>query len=449
MTTSSSNTIAILLCSLCFSCGAQIPAQSISYVLTGGVQAEKAEIVFRSTLEGDHDLLLREDGKKETMKESSCKPTASDDYLYHWKVDGLKPGQKYHYEVTHRLSGSKKEGTFTTFPKESASFTFCFGSCMETGSESEIFDQIRAQKPLFFLQGGDIHYEDIDNNCAERFLEAYQRVFTSERQSRLYAETPLVYIWDDHDFGPNNADSSNPCRRESAQAYETHIPHYPTVLHEGEGPISQVFDAGRVTFVLTDLRSQKVRPQYTDCIKTATGTNFGSEAHLQWFFQTLLDARNRGQVIAWYNSYPWINASGGPNWKCAEKDNWGGYPEERERIANFIRDEQIPLFIMSGDAHMVAMDDGTNSDYATGGGAPIRVFQAAAIDRPGSYKGGPYSQGYSRESGQFGVVEVNDPGGSEICFAWYAINKAGKPVVNQEGNDIRLSFCLNIPQKRK
>jgi len=274
-------------------------------------------------------------------------------------------------------------------------------------------------------------------------------VFTSERQSRLYSETPLVYIWDDHDFGPNNADSSNPCRAESAEAYNTHIPHYPTLLNKGQGPISQVFDVGRVTFVLTDLRSQKVRPQYSDCTKTATGTNFGSEEHLQWFFNTLLDARNRGRVVAWYNSYPWINAPGGPNWKCAEKDNWGGYPEERQRIANFIRDEKIPLFILSGDAHMVAMDDGTNSDYAIGGGAPIRVFQAAAIDRPGSYKGGPYSQGYSRESGQFGVVQVSDEGGDNICFDWYAINKSGKTVVNQEGAEIRLSFCLTIPQKRK
>ena len=256
-------------------------------------------------------------------------------------------------------------------------------------------------------------------------------------------------MWDDHDFGPNNADSSNPCRKESVETYDSHIPHYPITLNHGDGPISQSFAAGRITFILTDLRSQKVRPEYQDCTRTKTGTNFGDEGHLTWFFNALLDARDRGQVVAWYNSYPWINGPGGPNYKCTEKDNWGGYPEERERIANFIRDHQIPMFIMSGDAHMVAMDDGTHSDYAKGGGAPLRVFQAAAIDRPGSYKGGPYSHGYSRESGQFGVVEVIDEGGNDICFSWYAIHKSGKKVVNQEGIEMRMNFCLPVPNKTK
>ena len=91
---------------------------------------------------------------------------------------------------------------------------------------------------------------------------------------------------------------------------------------------------------------------------------------------------------------------------------------------------------------MVAIDDGSHSDYATDGGAPINVFHAAAIDRPGSYKGGPYSQGYSREEGQFGVIEVKDEGGKNICFVWYAKNAAGNPVMNQEGKEIRLEFCV-------
>ena len=192
------------------------------------------------------------------------------------------------------------------------------------------------------------------------------------------------------------------------------------------------------------MRSQKKRPEYTDCERTKTGTNFGSEAHLQWFFDRLLDAKTKGHVVAWVNSYPWINAPGGPNYKCSEKDNWGGYPEERTKIADFIKKHKIPVFILSGDAHMVAMDDGTNSDYATGGGAPVRVFHAAAIDRPGSYKGGPYSQGYSREEGQYGVIEVTDDGGDKICFTWYAKNVQGELVKNQEGNEIRLDFCTEV-----
>lgn len=429
------------------SCSSLALSQSITYLLAGAVSQEGVTLAFRSTLPGKHILRIGPATDTTWQKEQQFTPDKENNYIQKWAVNGLEPNTQYRYELKHLISGVARQGQFTTFPVKPSSFRYCFGSCMETGSESDIFDHIRLQKPLFFLQGGDLHYEDIDSNCEVRFQEAYQRVFSSKRQGELYSSVPLVYIWDDHDFGPNNADSSNPCKKESTRTYDSHIPHYALDLNKGEGPISQVFDAGRITFVLTDLRSQKVRPVYDGCNMVSKGTNFGSEEHLNWFFKTLTEARDRGQVVAWYNSYPWINAPGGPNYKCAEKDNWGGYPEERERIANFIRDQRIPLFIMSGDAHMVAMDNGTNSDYATGGGAPIRVFQAAAIDRPGSYKGGPYSQGYSRESGQFGIVEVIDQGGREICFSWYGINKAGQPVRNQEGEEIRLQFCLPVPNK--
>ena len=64
--------------------------------------------------------------------------------------------------------------------------------------------------------------------------------------------------------------------------------------------------------------------------------------------------------------------------------------------------------MVSGDAHMVAIDDGTNSDYASGGGAGFPVLHAAALDRPGSVKGGPYSDGAFPGGGQYGILAVDD-----------------------------------------
>ena len=77
--------------------------------------------------------------------------------------------------------------------------------------------------------------------------------------------------------------------------------------------------------------------------------------------------------------------------------------------------------MLSADAHMVAIDDGTNNNYAGGrGGFP--VFQAAALESPESEKGGPYSIGdLNGESGpgvagrrQFGVCEVKYGAGSDV-----------------------------------
>src|SRR5690606_41191241 len=47
-------------------------------------------------------------------------------------------------------------------------------------------------------------------------------------------------------------------------------------------------------------------------------------------------------------------------------DHWGGYPAERQRIADVIADHGIRnLMMLSGDAHMVAIDDGSHTDYRT------------------------------------------------------------------------------------
>lgn len=369
---------------------------------------------------------------------------AAQSYLTKINVDGLEPLTYYHYTLSGKNKKIWWQGQFQTLPDGPSDYKIIFGSCQETGSESDIFSKIREENPLFYLQIGDLHYENIGSDCQNRFDSTYNVVFSSKAQAALYQNVPLVYMWDDHDYGPNNSDASNPCREVSIRQYKNHFPHYPLAFDDITSPISQVFNAGRVTFLLTDMRSQKTPPVYKDCERTKTGSNFGTEAHLQWFFDQLLEAKNKGHVVAWINSYPWINAPDGPNYKCSEKDNWGGYPEERTKIADFIKKHQIPVFILSGDAHMVAIDDGTNSDYATGGGAPVRVFHAAALDRPGSYKGGPYSSGYSREQGQYGVIEVKDDGGDQVCFSWYAKNVQGHVVKNQEGAEIRLSFCVDV-----
>src|SRR5690606_6078407 len=89
--------------------------------------------------------------------------------------------------------------------------------------------------------------------------------------------------------------------------------------------------------------------------------------------------------------------------------------------------------MLSGDAHMVAIDDGSHTDYRTpapdgtaarggeagldaagAGGAGFPLLHAAALDRPGSVKGGPYSEGAYPGPGQFGTLTVRDEGGPTV-----------------------------------
>src|SRR5690606_1237836 len=132
-----------------------------------------------------------------------------------------------------------------------------------------------------------------------------------------------------------------------------------------------------------------------------TDASMLGQRQLTWLLDEIATASRTHALVVWVNPDPWI-APADPG-----RDDWGGYAGERRRIADAIAEAGTDnLVMLSGDAHMVALDDGTNSDYATGGGAGFPVLHAAALDRPGRVKGGPYSDGAYPGGGQFGVLSV-------------------------------------------
>jgi alkaline phosphatase D len=258
---------------------------------------------------------------------------------------------------------------------------------------------------------GDFHYENIGVNDPDLFRDAFETVLGSSTQSSLYRNVPIAYVWDDHDYGPNNSDSTAPGRTAARLTYQEYVPHYPLAAGTGDVPIYQTFSVGRVKFIVADSRSARSPASATDnASKTMLGVS-----QKTWFKQELLNADGVFPLIVWVNSLPWIGVTG--------DDGWYRYTIERREIADFIKDNGIAgLCMISGDAHMIAIDDGANSDYATGGGAGFPVMHAAALDRSGSVKGGPYSEGAFPGGGQFGLMTVTDTGGPMIDVLWSGRN---------------------------
>jgi len=238
---------------------------------------------------------------------------------------------------------------------------------------------------------------------------------------------PLAYIWDDHDYGSNDSDSTAAGRLAARLTYREYVPHYPLVVAGDDAPVYQSFTIGRIRFILTDLRSERT-PSLApdDASKSMMGT-----AQKQWFKNEMLAANGNYAAIVWVCTVPWIGTS------TAGADFWAGYSTERQELADFIKDNEIKgLVMLSGDAHMIALDDGSNSDYANGGGAAFPVIHAAALDRPGKVKGGPYSGGVFSGGGQFGLMAVEDNGGSTVAFTFSGRNA---------NNDVLISYKFNLP----
>jgi len=110
-------------------------------------------------------------------------------------------------------------------------------------------------------------------------------------------------------------------------------------------------------------------------------------------------------MVVWANGAPWV---GKPD---PTSDRWPAFSEERRTIANAIAENQVDnLLMISGDAHMLAYDDGTHTDYSDSKQAGFPLFHAASLDRKGSVKGGPYTGPVIPGGGQFGTVTVRDDG---------------------------------------
>lgn len=408
-----------LLGALLFLLPAVVAAQSprVEYVWSGALQPTSIRIVAGLSGPSDSVRVALSGGGFADPYYSSYQAVGKGSRAAAFSIDALEPDSTYRYavEVEGRLD-TLKVGTFHTPPDGPFSFEIAVGGCAVTGSDRPVFDVIRRQDPLFFMHVGDMHYSNLDTPDPEAYREAWRKVLASPSQAALYRSTPLAYMWDDHDFGPNNSDRRARGREAAREAYQDIIPHYPLVAGSGNVPIFQSFEIGRVRFILTDLRSSRLpsRPW------SPSPPSMMGARQKDWFKQELLRSKDEGDLIVWVSSVPWIYRAN------PKSDSWGGYAAEREEIANFLKEHEIDdILILAGDAHMVAMDDGTNSDYATGGGAPIAVLQSAPLDQAGSRKGGPYSEGmfpgptvFPPHGGQFTMMKVQDDGGSALCVEW-------------------------------
>lgn len=403
---------------------ARVPVTVVRWIWSGGVTTDGFTVKVRLADRGaDPVLLVSESESLDSPIEvpAQTRPGESSD-VDTFRATGLSPGTTYHYAVRQGdLVDRGRSGRVTTFPAGAASFTFAFGSCARTGSNGMVWDRIREASPLFMLVTGDFHYENISTNDAAAMRNAYERGLAAPAQQALWLQAPVVYTWDDHDFGGDDSDRTTPAREAVQAVYRDYIPHYELPAGAGEGPIYHAFTVGRVRFIVTDTRSERDPAGNPD----GPGKSMVGQAQKDWFKAEVLAAKESAALIVWVNSVPWI-AEPEPG-----ADHWGAYATERRELSDFLVANGIGnLVMLSGDAHMLAADDGSNNTFATDGAGPgFPVFHAAALDRRGSVKGGPYSEGAFPGGGQFGLLTITDGGGPEVTVAFSGRDWEGTEVV--------------------
>lgn len=353
------------------------------FIMVGAVQSSSAEFRVRG-YSGDLRLTLV-DADGVAMPGSSgpvlvASRVLDGNTLIH--TSNLAPSSRFHYALYSNTTAEgaeadfKKnkatEGYFSTFPLQGtpSNFTFSVGACLRTGAKTfkldppETFDAMAREKPAFFLHQGDLHYDDLVQGTQADFDAAISTTVAAPHFRTLLRSTPIAYIWDDHDFGGNNADSSSASKLASRRSYHANIPHYPFLAQReldtksangtaqehlaalddvDDIPIYQAFAFGRVRFLLTDLRSE-----------STVGGDIMSESQMTWLLGEIANASQWGMVV-WISTMAWN----------ANTKGWGSFRKCRTRISNQIADYNVTnLLVLAGDFHGMGFDDGTNTDYS-------------------------------------------------------------------------------------
>lgn len=85
-----------------------------------------------------------------------------------------------------------------------------FGSCLNQNYKAPILDAIIAKAPELFVWMGDNVYGDVSSSEMDELIGAYAAQAARPDYRRMRGAIPALAVWDDHDYGLNDAGADFP-----------------------------------------------------------------------------------------------------------------------------------------------------------------------------------------------------------------------------------------------
>lgn len=259
----------------------------------------------------------------------------------------------YQYRIEFDDGSFSPSYQFSTFPMpaNSGKISFVFSSCLrENYNPHEIFDFIAPLSPTFVALVGDNIYADKDGDInigpAHSVLPALRSKYTrnfDEHFQEIGSSFPIIALWDDHDYGQDNSDSTYVYKSEAKKVFKENFPAYPYEVEDG---IYYRFSIADVDFFVLDTRWYR-SPMQDDDIE---GKIMLGDAQLAWLLDGLKRSTATFKII--FSSVS-LNDYGGDTSSGREGfDSWIGYKYERDQIFSFLEDNNIRgVMVFSGDQH--------------------------------------------------------------------------------------------------
>lgn len=213
-----------------------------------------------------------------------------------------------------------------------------FGSCSKEDLEQPLWEAVLRSQPELWIWLGDIVYADTED--MEVMRRKYERLKQRPQYLLLLRSCPVIGVWDDHDYGENNAGKDYEKKAQSQQVLLDFLDEpedSPRRRREGVYASYTWGPAGRqVKTILLDTRYHRDPPG-------VDGDVLGPE-QWSWLEKELL------------NSDAQVHLIGSSIQVLAEEhpyEKWANFPRSRERLLQLIGSTRAKgVIFLSGDRHI-------------------------------------------------------------------------------------------------
>ena len=233
-------------------------------------------------------------------------------------------------------------------------FVVAFGSCNKQNSDQPLWAALAQQKPNIFIWGGDNIYADTDDMIEMKAMYQTQLDHPGYAKFLEQIDHQIYGVWDDHDYGKNDAGSEWPHKVESQQLFLDFMgvdstdtrrtrkgTYYAENINIKDKTLKLILLDTR--YFRSPLQEDKETKKRYKPWQNEEGTLLG-ETQWQWFEKQLKNSSADYHIImssiqVWSDEHGW--------------ETWGNFPHEVNKFKNLLNTYTPDnLIVLSGDRHI-------------------------------------------------------------------------------------------------
>lgn len=331
-------------------------AQARLVVMHGYVDYTSALLWVQSEAPGPISIHWRteHDGRDHAL---TLDARSSEDDVVLVRLTGLSPGARATYTIDG--DGDRREGALRAQPywtnDDAPDITIAIGSCFflaaaeppwnasTYGGGYEIFDAIAAKAPdLMVWLGDNLYFQPPDELDPASMAARYRRQRALPSLQRLLVAAPQLATWDDHDYGPNDADMSYVLKAESLALFRRYWANPSYGLPDAPGVFGRARWGDVDVFLLDDRWYRSANRSNDEPGKTM----FGAQ-QLAWLRNALVYSRATLKLVV----------NGSQVWNRANRfEGLNHFTHEQKALADWLIAQRVEgVMFASGDRHFTEL----------------------------------------------------------------------------------------------